>query len=89
MTLPPLPWPQQGFEGAWGRRLLPLDPLTPASAPAQVRPACLPMFGQKFLPGRSCFITGFGKTNENEGMGRGGGGAPGLGLCNPVRGEHS
>ncbi|KAJ6653173.1 hypothetical protein lerEdw1_010046 [Lerista edwardsae] len=38
----------------------------PLSLSAQVRPACLPMFGQKFLPGRSCFITGFGKTKENE-----------------------
>ncbi|NWX91975.1 TMPSD protease, partial [Nothoprocta pentlandii] len=33
---------------------------------AQVRPACLPMHGQRFLTGRSCFITGFGKTRENE-----------------------
>uniref|UniRef100_A0A8C6YPQ0 Transmembrane serine protease 13 n=1 Tax=Nothoprocta perdicaria TaxID=30464 RepID=A0A8C6YPQ0_NOTPE len=32
-----------------------------------VRPACLPMHGQRFLTGRSCFITGFGKTRENEG----------------------
>eukprot|EP00075_Anas_platyrhynchos_P010685 XP_027299938.1 transmembrane protease serine 13 [Anas platyrhynchos] len=34
--------------------------------PAQVRPACLPMHGQRFQTGRSCFITGFGKTRENE-----------------------
>ncbi|XP_058050347.1 transmembrane protease serine 13-like isoform X1 [Ahaetulla prasina] len=33
---------------------------------AQVRPACLPMSGQRFLPGRACFITGFGKISENE-----------------------
>ncbi|KAG8141723.1 hypothetical protein E2320_007273, partial [Naja naja] len=33
---------------------------------AQVRPACLPMSGQTFLPGRGCFITGFGKISENE-----------------------
>ncbi|XP_026536822.1 transmembrane protease serine 13-like [Notechis scutatus] len=33
---------------------------------AQVRPACLPMSGQRFLPGRGCFITGFGKISENE-----------------------
>ncbi|XP_078235679.1 transmembrane protease serine 13 [Pogona vitticeps] len=33
---------------------------------AQVRPACLPMSGQKFPPGRTCFITGFGKIKENE-----------------------
>ncbi|NXD17529.1 TMPSD protease, partial [Nothocercus nigrocapillus] len=32
----------------------------------QVRPACLPMHGQRFQTGRSCFITGFGKTRENE-----------------------
>lgn len=38
--------------------------------PAQVRPACLPMYGQRFQTGRSCFITGFGKTRENEGEGR-------------------
>uniref|UniRef100_A0A7M4DVR1 Transmembrane serine protease 13 n=1 Tax=Crocodylus porosus TaxID=8502 RepID=A0A7M4DVR1_CROPO len=31
-----------------------------------VRPACLPMYGQKFLASRSCFITGFGKTKESE-----------------------
>lgn len=37
------------------------------SFPAQVRPACLPMSGQRFLPGRACFITGFGKISENEG----------------------
>lgn len=37
------------------------------SVPAQVRPACLPMSGQRFLPGRACFITGFGKISENEG----------------------
>uniref|UniRef100_A0A8D2PNM0 Transmembrane serine protease 13 n=1 Tax=Zosterops lateralis melanops TaxID=1220523 RepID=A0A8D2PNM0_ZOSLA len=36
------------------------------SPPAQVRPACLPMYGQRFQTGRSCFITGFGKTRENE-----------------------
>lgn len=39
------------------------------SPPAQVRPACLPMYGQRFQTGRSCFITGFGKTRENEGEG--------------------
>ncbi|XP_025019879.1 transmembrane protease serine 13 isoform X3 [Python bivittatus] len=33
---------------------------------AHVRPACLPMSGQRFLPGRTCFITGFGKISENE-----------------------
>ncbi|XP_053124935.1 transmembrane protease serine 13-like isoform X2 [Hemicordylus capensis] len=38
----------------------------PLALSAQVRPACLPMSGQKFLPGRTCFITGFGKTNEHE-----------------------
>ncbi|KAL2295748.1 hypothetical protein Nmel_017269 [Mimus melanotis] len=32
----------------------------------KVRPACLPMYGQRFQTGRSCFITGFGKTRENE-----------------------
>lgn len=44
--------------------------LLPGSLPApaaQVRPACLPMSGQRFQTGRSCFITGFGKTRENEG----------------------
>uniref|UniRef100_A0A663E4Y5 Transmembrane serine protease 13 n=1 Tax=Aquila chrysaetos chrysaetos TaxID=223781 RepID=A0A663E4Y5_AQUCH len=40
-------------------------PLT-LSGQAQVRPACLPMYGQQFQTGRSCFITGFGKTRENE-----------------------
>ncbi|XP_061448592.1 transmembrane protease serine 13 isoform X2 [Rhineura floridana] len=38
----------------------------PLALSAQVRPACLPMSGQTFLPGRTCFITGFGKINENE-----------------------
>ncbi|XP_042326998.1 transmembrane protease serine 13-like [Sceloporus undulatus] len=38
----------------------------PLALSAQVRPACLPMSGQNFLPGRKCFITGFGKVNENE-----------------------
>nr|XP_016853788.1 PREDICTED: transmembrane protease serine 13 isoform X2 [Anolis carolinensis] len=33
---------------------------------AQVRPACLPMSGQNFKPGRTCFITGYGKVNEHE-----------------------
>ncbi|KAF7235389.1 Transmembrane protease serine 13, partial [Varanus komodoensis] len=42
------------------------DGLTSLLAPAQVRPACLPMSGQKFPPGRTCSITGFGKVNENE-----------------------
>lgn len=46
------------------------------SASAQVRPACLPMSGQKFLPGRTCSITGFGKTNESDGRPAGG-----LGPC--------
>lgn len=34
---------------------------------ANIRPACLPMYGQKFLTSRSCFITGFGKIKETEG----------------------
>ncbi|PKU35013.1 transmembrane protease serine 13 [Limosa lapponica baueri] len=38
----------------------------PLTLSAQVRPACLPMYGQRFQTGRSCFITGFGKTRENE-----------------------
>ncbi|XP_053223525.1 transmembrane protease serine 13 [Podarcis raffonei] len=38
----------------------------PLTLSANVRPACLPMFDQKFLPGRTCYITGYGKTNENE-----------------------
>nr|XP_056716791.1 transmembrane protease serine 13-like [Euleptes europaea] len=38
----------------------------PLALSAQVRPACLPMSGQKFLPGRTCSITGFGKTSEND-----------------------
>ncbi|XP_019367765.1 PREDICTED: transmembrane protease serine 13 [Gavialis gangeticus] len=38
----------------------------PLTLSAQVRPACLPMYGQKFLTSRSCFITGFGKTKESE-----------------------
>ncbi|XP_021231536.1 transmembrane protease serine 13 isoform X3 [Numida meleagris] len=38
----------------------------PLTLSAQVRPACLPMHGQRFQTGRSCFITGFGKTRENE-----------------------
>ncbi|XP_044279608.1 transmembrane protease serine 13-like [Varanus komodoensis] len=38
----------------------------PLALSAQVRPACLPMSGQKFPPGRTCSITGFGKVNENE-----------------------
>ncbi|XP_064380267.1 transmembrane protease serine 13 isoform X3 [Dromaius novaehollandiae] len=38
----------------------------PLTLSAQVRPACLPMHGQRFETGRSCFITGFGKTRENE-----------------------
>ncbi|XP_054853557.1 transmembrane protease serine 13 isoform X2 [Eublepharis macularius] len=38
----------------------------PLSLSAQVRPACLPMSGQKFLPGRTCSITGFGKTSESD-----------------------
>ncbi|NXP85728.1 TMPSD protease, partial [Passerina amoena] len=41
----------------------------PLTLSAQVRPACLPMHGQRFQTGRSCFITGFGKTRENEGEG--------------------
>lgn len=56
----------------WGRaRFSPGDSsLAPIVAPAaQVRPACLPMYGQRFQTGRSCFITGFGKTRENEGEG--------------------
>ncbi|XP_048368998.1 transmembrane protease serine 13 isoform X2 [Sphaerodactylus townsendi] len=36
------------------------------SAPGSHLPACLPMSGQKFLPGRTCSITGFGKTSEND-----------------------
>uniref|UniRef100_A0A8C3X725 Transmembrane serine protease 13 n=1 Tax=Cyanoderma ruficeps TaxID=181631 RepID=A0A8C3X725_9PASS len=42
----------------------------PLTLSGEVRPACLPMYGQRFLTGRSCFITGFGKTRENEGEGR-------------------
>nr|XP_021140883.1 transmembrane protease serine 13 isoform X3 [Columba livia] len=42
----------------------------PLTLSAQVRPACLPMYGQRFQTGRSCFITGFGKTRENEGVSR-------------------
>ncbi|XP_077163066.1 transmembrane protease serine 13-like isoform X2 [Paroedura picta] len=38
----------------------------PLPLSAQIRPACLPMSGQKFLPGRTCSITGFGKTNESD-----------------------
>uniref|UniRef100_A0A8C2TKS8 Transmembrane serine protease 13 n=1 Tax=Coturnix japonica TaxID=93934 RepID=A0A8C2TKS8_COTJA len=38
----------------------------PLTLSAQIRPACLPMHGQRFQTGRSCFITGFGKTRENE-----------------------
>ncbi|XP_074704969.1 transmembrane protease serine 13 isoform X3 [Strix aluco] len=38
----------------------------PLTLSAQVRPACLPMYDQRFQTGRSCFITGFGKTRENE-----------------------
>ncbi|NWR75236.1 TMPSD protease, partial [Centropus unirufus] len=38
----------------------------PLTISAQVRPACLPTYGQRFQTGRSCFITGFGKTRENE-----------------------
>uniref|UniRef100_A0A7M4DVQ1 Transmembrane serine protease 13 n=1 Tax=Crocodylus porosus TaxID=8502 RepID=A0A7M4DVQ1_CROPO len=38
----------------------------PLTLSAQVRPACLPMYGQKFLASRSCFITGFGKTKEKN-----------------------
>ncbi|NWV19303.1 TMPSD protease, partial [Origma solitaria] len=38
----------------------------PLTLSAQVRPACLPTYGQRFQTGRSCFITGFGKTRENE-----------------------
>ncbi|XP_015274260.1 PREDICTED: transmembrane protease serine 13 [Gekko japonicus] len=38
----------------------------PLTLSAQVRPACLPMSGQKFLPGRTCSITGFGKINESD-----------------------
>ncbi|XP_042687878.1 transmembrane protease serine 13 isoform X5 [Centrocercus urophasianus] len=40
----------------------------PLTLSAQVRPACLPMHGQRFQTGRSCFITGFGKTRENEAL---------------------
>ncbi|CAM5121705.1 unnamed protein product [Natator depressus] len=39
---------------------------TPLTISGQVRPACLPMSGQTFQAGRTCFITGFGKTSENE-----------------------
>lgn len=35
------------------------------------------MHGQRFQTGRSCFITGFGKTRENEGEG-------GCWLCHSV-----
>ncbi|XP_062995105.1 transmembrane protease serine 13 [Elgaria multicarinata webbii] len=38
----------------------------PLPLSAHVRPACLPMSGQRFLPGRTCSITGFGKVNEQE-----------------------
>uniref|UniRef100_A0A8D2QTM8 Transmembrane serine protease 13 n=1 Tax=Zosterops lateralis melanops TaxID=1220523 RepID=A0A8D2QTM8_ZOSLA len=41
----------------------------PLTLSGEVRPACLPMYGQRFQTGRSCFITGFGKTRENEGEG--------------------
>eukprot|EP00076_Gallus_gallus_P029590 XP_015153728.1 transmembrane protease serine 13 isoform X2 [Gallus gallus] len=40
----------------------------PLTLSAQIRPACLPMHGQRFQTGRSCFITGFGKTRENEAL---------------------
>uniref|UniRef100_A0A8C3I875 Transmembrane serine protease 13 n=1 Tax=Chrysemys picta bellii TaxID=8478 RepID=A0A8C3I875_CHRPI len=39
---------------------------TPLTISGEVRPACLPMSGQTFRAGRTCFITGFGKTSENE-----------------------
>ncbi|XP_030394252.1 transmembrane protease serine 13 isoform X1 [Gopherus evgoodei] len=39
---------------------------TPLTISGQVRPACLPMSGQTFRAGRTCFITGFGKTSEDE-----------------------
>ncbi|XP_067422257.1 transmembrane protease serine 13 [Emydura macquarii macquarii] len=39
---------------------------TPLTMSGQVRPACLPMAGQRFQAGRKCFITGFGKTSEDE-----------------------
>uniref|UniRef100_A0A8C3RY75 Transmembrane serine protease 13 n=1 Tax=Chelydra serpentina TaxID=8475 RepID=A0A8C3RY75_CHESE len=39
---------------------------TPLTISGQVRPACLPMSGQTFPAGRTCFITGFGKTSEDE-----------------------
>uniref|UniRef100_A0A674IP10 Transmembrane serine protease 13 n=1 Tax=Terrapene triunguis TaxID=2587831 RepID=A0A674IP10_9SAUR len=39
---------------------------TPLTISGQVRPACLPMSGQMFRAGRTCFITGFGKTSENK-----------------------
>uniref|UniRef100_A0A8C0G8X3 Transmembrane serine protease 13 n=1 Tax=Chelonoidis abingdonii TaxID=106734 RepID=A0A8C0G8X3_CHEAB len=39
---------------------------TPLTISGEVRPACLPMSGQTFRAGRTCFITGFGKTSEDE-----------------------
>ncbi|NXH85273.1 TMPSD protease, partial [Edolisoma coerulescens] len=42
-------------------------PLTLSAFPApHAPPWLLPMYGQRFQTGRSCFITGFGKTRENE-----------------------
>ncbi|XP_074832922.1 transmembrane protease serine 13 isoform X2 [Carettochelys insculpta] len=38
----------------------------PLALTGQVRPACLPMAGQQFRIGRTCFITGFGKTSEKD-----------------------
>uniref|UniRef100_A0A8D0GKB2 Transmembrane serine protease 13 n=1 Tax=Sphenodon punctatus TaxID=8508 RepID=A0A8D0GKB2_SPHPU len=38
----------------------------PLTLSGQIRPACLPMTGQTFDFGRTCSITGYGKTSENE-----------------------